>query len=537
MPAPLHVPTHTRAAGILLHITSLPSPWGIGDLGPEAEKFLDFLKEAGQCCWQFLPLGPTLEIHGHSPYMSTSTFAGNPLLLSPDYLLRDGWIEPRELDDNPEFYQYLVRFHEVAAFKEQLLKKAFAHFLTAKAQEKDFAAFCDNSPWLADYALFVALGEKFGGLPWHEWPPAVARREPAALATITQELADRIQYHKFVQFLFAGQWREFKKKAEARKIRLIGDIPIYVALNSADVWADQACFQLDPTTLEPEYVAGVPPDYFSPTGQAWGNPLYRWNREKELPQKLPQKPKGDLEKLTEKSKGELNETVMLWWRLRLKRLAELVDVVRIDHFRAFESYWRIPAGAETAEKGEWVKGPGAAFFQQLGQVMENLNIIAEDLGTITPPVAALRESLGFAGMKVLQFAFDGDPENLYLPWNYTSPNCVVYTGTHDNETTLGWYLNAAVDNLCKERARRAANSDGHAIHLDFIKLAYASIAALAIIPLQDALGFGNDCRMNSPGSNHDNWAWRCAPRFLTKELAEMLYREVTFYNRLSIEGK
>ncbi len=502
-----------RAAGILLHISSLPSPWGIGDLGPEAEKFLDFLKESGQRYWQFLPLGPTLAIHGHSPYMSTSAFAGNPLLISPDELLRDHWIKADDLAGYPEFYQYLVRFKEVAAFKEMLLGKAFAKLLKTAPQAKAFAEFCDSSPWLNDYALFVSLGEKFSGRPWYDWPNKIARRDPQTLLSVGKELSDRVTYHKFVQFLFAEQWQKLKKKAGQRQIRLIGDMPIYTALNSADVWAHQECFQLDPETLKPEYVAGVPPDYFSPTGQAWGNPLYRWQSDS-------------------RANETLNEVVIKWWRQRLQRLAELLDVVRIDHFRAFEAYWRIPATAQTAENGEWIKGPGKAFFAQLGNAIQDLSIIAEDLGTITPPVEELRNHLGFAGMKVLQFAFDGEPNNPYLPWNFTSSNCVVYTGTHDNETTTGWYHDEQVDNNCKERARHAANSDGSAIHLDFIKMAYASIAALAIIPLQDALGFGNDCRMNSPGSSERNWAWRCAPRFFTKEIKNLLYQEAAFFNRI-----
>ena len=513
MPAadPVHnpKPNPERGAGILLHFTSLPSPWGIGDLGPEAEKFLDFLEKAGQSYWQFLPLGPTLAIHGHSPYMSTSAFAGNPLLISPDYLLRDDWIKADDISEDPEFYQYLVEFKEVAAFKETLLKKAFATFLKTKQRQSAFAKFCDNSPWLNDYALFATLGEKFSGLPWHDWPLELARREPQALVQAGQTLTKTIGYHKFIQFLFAEQWQELKEKADLRKIRFIGDVPIYVALNSADVWAHQECFQLDPETLKPEYVAGVPPDYFSPTGQAWGNPLYRWQ-----------------------SANQPNETVIKWWRWRLQRQAELVEIVRVDHFRAFEAYWQIPEGAETAEQGEWIKGPGEAFFSRLDDALQNLLIIAEDLGTITPAVEELRHHLGFAGMKVLQFAFDGQPDNPYLPWNFTSPNCVVYSGTHDNETTVGWYLDVNVDSNCKERARRAANSDGHAIHLDFIKMAYASIATLAIIPMQDVLGFGSDCRMNCPGSSKRNWAWRCAPRFITEEITKMLHHETTFYNRI-----
>ncbi len=508
-----HNLTDTRAAGILLHLSSLPSRWGIGDLGPEAEKFLDFLKESGQRYWQFLPLSPTLPIYGHSPYMSNSAFAGNPLLISPNYLLEEGWIEPEDLAEGPEFYQYLVLFQEVENFKESLFEKAFTNFKKSKLQAQAFTKFCEDSIWLKDYALFVALGGKFAELAWHDWPAEIARRNPLALENAEKELADKVLYHKFIQYIFAQQWLHFKKKAHERQIRLIGDMPIYVALNSADVWAHQECFQLNPETLKPEYVAGVPPDYFSPTGQAWGNPLYRWQADTD-------------------PDAELNQCVTNWWQRRLQRLAELVDVVRIDHFRAFEAYWQIPAGAKTAETGEWIKGPGETFFTHMADATRDLTIIAEDLGTITPPVEKLRDHLGFAGMKVLQFAFDGTPDNPYLPWNFTSPNCVVYTGTHDNNTTLGWYFDEQVDSKCKERARRATNSDGSAIHLDFIKLAYASIAALAITPLQDALGFGSDCRMNWPGSNQRNWAWRCAPHFITKEISEMLYREAVFFNRV-----
>ncbi|HDS15456.1 MAG TPA: 4-alpha-glucanotransferase [Proteobacteria bacterium] len=497
----------SRGAGILLHLTSLPSPWGSGDLGPQAESFLDFLQKAGQRYWQFLPLGPTLPVHGHSPYMSPSAFAGNPLLISPEKLYEDGWLQAADLAGHPDFYQYLVNFDEVVAAREKLLRQAFAEFCRGARLKNDFQAFQERSFWLEDYTLFAALSREFAGRSWQQWPADLARREPAALARARAGLQAEIEFQAFTQFLFDRQWRAFKNRAAAAGIQLIGDLPIYVALNSADVWARQECFQLDPATLQPEFVAGVPPDYFSADGQNWGNPLYRWP-----------------------DRNAAASPVITWWRQRFRRQAELVEIVRIDHFRAFEAYWRIPAAA-TATAGEWVKGPGADFFHWVADAVGALKIIAEDLGIITPEVETLRDDFGFAGMKVLQFAFDGKPENPYLPWNFTSPNCVVYSGTHDNDTTLGWYLDPEVAAAAKEQARRTIGGDAHAIHQDFIRLAYASTAVLAVIPLQDILGFGSDCRMNCPGSTTRNWAWRCAPRFLTEDIAAWLLRETTFYNR------
>jgi len=506
--------TARRAAGVLLHLSSLPGPWGIGDLGPEAESFLSFLAAAGQSCWQFLPLGPTRPEHGHSPYMSPSAFAGNPLLLSPELLLEAGWLEPGELPTEPAFYQYLVRFPEVERCKQGLLRRAFARFQKKDGRDTDaFAAFCRQSPWLVDYARFESLSRRYPGKPWYAWPPELARRKPEALAAIDRELAEEILYHRFVQFLFAEQWRRFRARAADKGIVLIGDLPIYVACDSADVWAHPQAFALDPETLRPAAVAGVPPDFFSPTGQAWGNPLYRW----------------------EEADGRLNPAVMAWWQSRLQHTRKLVDIVRIDHFRGFEAYWEIPAGAENAAAGAWRPGPGRRFFDALAEIFRTLPVIAEDLGTITPAVERLRDEQGFAGMKVLQFAFDGRPDNPYLPWNFTTPNCVVYTGTHDNETCVGWYLDPAVPESAKAALRCAANSDGSAVHRDFIRLAYLSTAGLAIVPLQDILGFGSDCRMNRPGSNERNWAWRAAPRFLTPEVAADLAELTRFANRRPAE--
>ena len=343
--------------------------------------------------------------------------------------------------------------------------------------------------------------------PWFEWPASLAGRQKKSLGQWRKKLADEILYHKFMQYVFAGQWQELRGYARAKGIKLIGDIPIYVGHDSADVWAHQDCFML--AEMQPTHVAGVPPDYFSKTGQRWGNPLYLWQKGKKH-----------------------NKNLYEWWRQRLQKIGSLVDVVRIDHFRGFESFWQIPAEEETAINGTWVKGPGKFFFEQMAEVTADLSIIAEDLGIITPEVEKLRRSCGFPGMKILQFAFDSDEKNSYLPHNFTSTNCVVYTGTHDNDTTVGWYFDSEVAESSKDRVRRYANADGSRIHWDFIRLACSSTAQTVVIPLQDVLGFGSDCRMNRPSTSSGNWRWRCAPRFLNDEIAGQLRDMVVFYNRL-----
>jgi len=498
----------SRSAGILLHITSLPGPYGIGEMGQEAEDFIEFLSSSGQRYWQFLPLGPTTPGYFHSPYMSSSAFAGNPLLISTWNLVRDGWISENDVKQLPEFSEYFVIFDNVVKFKEQILRKAFTSF-RKRGPNPWFEEFCHASPWLHDHALFESLRRKFKFLPWYKWPVDLAAKRPQAVREAEKELEEEILYRKFVQFLFDTHWKDVRKKARAAGIKLIGDIPIYVAPDSDDVWANQECFHLDPKTLEPRFVAGVPPDYFSETGQLWGNPLYRW--------KL--------------AGGRINEAVYSWWKQRFQRMASLVDVVRIDHFRGFEAFWRVPAGEKTAVNGKWIKGPGRAFFTRMGDAVSSIDIIAEDLGSMTPEVEAVRDALGFPGMKVLQFAFDSGPDNPYLPWNYDNPNCVVYTGTHDNDTTVGWFFDSTVSEESKRAALRYANSDGSDIHLDFIRMAYASTARMAIIPMQDVLGFGSDCRMNRPGTTDNNWVWRCAPRFITDDVAAMLAEETRFYAR------
>lgn len=498
-----------RSSGVLLHITSLPGPYGIGDLGPSAFDFIDFLAEAGQRYWQLLPLGPVTQGAHCSPYMSLSAFAGNPLLISPSLLLEEGLLVRSDLEVPPDFSDYQVEFSSVIAFKKALLDKAFQRLAVSDLQG-EFHVFCrQEADWLHDYALFMALRQQSHELPWYQWDPAVMRREKAAVATVAMELTETIAYYQFEQFVFFRQWQRLRLYAKEQGVAFIGDLPIYVSLDSADVWANQNCFQLDATTSLPTHVAGVPPDYFSKTGQRWGNPIYRWKRG-----------------------PDDNEALYEWWRQRFRQMARLVDQVRIDHFRGFESYWQIPAVETTAINGRWVKGPGSKFFTAMAPVIADLPIIAEDLGIITAEVIKLRDKLGFPGMKILHFAFDSDADNLYLPHNYLTANCVVFTGTHDNDTSLGWYLGECSEEI-RARVRRYAHSDCQEVHWDLIRLALSSVAATAIIPLQDLMGFGGDCRMNLPGTVAGNWLWRFTARFLTPELADRMRNECEFYGRVS----
>jgi len=507
MKRPNTPPPPDRASGILLHMTSLPGAYGIGDFGPAALDFIDFLVAAGQRYWQFLPLAPVDQVFGGSPYMSLAAFAGNPLLISPDRLLDDGLLSRAEVDAGPAFSEYHVDFPAVTAYKQPLLKQAFTR-LGKSALLDDFQDFCQaESAWLQDYALFMSLRDHEGRKPWYQWAKPLMRREASALARIRALQAETIEYYQFEQFVFFRQWRQLREYANKQGISLIGDLPIYVSHDSADVWANQGCFLLDKKTSAPTHVAGVPPDYFSKTGQRWGNPLYRWKI----------------------GRGK-NKALYDWWRQRFRQLSQLVDSVRIDHFRAFESYWQVPAAEKTAINGKWIKGPGKQFFADMADQIADLPIIAEDLGVITPEVIALRDGLGFPGMKILQFAFDSDEKNLYLPHNFASPHCVVFTGTHDNNTTVGWYLEDA-SKEGQARVRRYANSSASEIHWDLIRLALSSIAKTAIIPMQDLLGFGGDCRMNMPGSVQGNWQWRCAARFMTREVADRLRDETEFYGR------
>ncbi|MEL7034998.1 MAG: 4-alpha-glucanotransferase [Cyanobacteria bacterium J06592_8] len=504
--------TFKRASGILLHPTSLPSLYGIGDLGRSAYEFIDFLDRSGQTLWQILPLGPTG--YEHSPYiMNFSTFAGNPLLISLDQLVEQGLLKGDELTPLPPSEDVIpnrVNFDRVIPHKTKFLELAFERCresLSAKANP-EFESFCqETSAWLEDYALFMALLEAYDGLPWNKWDAAIARREPEAMKAKTEELASRILYHKFLQFEFFEQWRKLRRYANDKGISIIGDISIYVCHNSSDVWAQPNIFQLDPQTLESAYIAGVPPDYFSATGQLWGNPVYDWD--------------------------ELKRTGYKWWIERFKATLAYADLVRIDHFRGFEAYWRVPGGEETAMNGEWIKGPDQEFFEAVRAGLGSLPVLAEDLGIITPEVEELRDYFDFPGMKILLFAFGDDPKNPYLPHNFVQ-NCLVYTGTHDNDTTVGWWQRAG-----DSEKQHVAEHLGYThpdeikeINWELIRLAVQSVANQAIIPLQDLFGLDNNGRMNDPSINAGNWRWRYeSSELLTSEISDRLLKLTKLYNR------
>lgn len=489
-----------RSSGVLLHPTSLPSRFGIGDLGSGAKQFIDFLHSSLQQYWQVLPLGPTG--FGNSPYMCYSAMAGNPLLISPEKLVTDGLLSKDNLHDIPDFSPYRVDYDRVIEFKANLFKNACKNFISgATAEQKaDFEEFCHSKAyWLDDFALFMALKDAHGGDSWYAWSPELMQREPTALSRAQSELAETIFYHKFIQYQFFHQWLEIKTYANKKGIDIIGDIPIYVAHDSADVWANPDYFYLDEETGEPTQMAGVPPDYFSETGQLWGNPIYHWER--------------------------LQKQGFKWWIQRFEAMLDYVDIIRIDHFRGFEAFWSVPQGEETAINGKWVKAPGEELFKAIRQKLGKLPVLAEDLGVITPDVEALRDEFEFPGMKVLQFAFGSDPGNPFLPFNFPR-NCVVYTGTHDNDTTLSWF-----NNLNDWERRNlllylggSISQDG--IHWDLIRLALSSVANQAIIPLQDVLGYGGDTRMNFPGTDTGNWEWRYHEDAIHQSLSEKL-RDLT----------
>ncbi len=479
----------------------------MGDLGPTAYEFVDFLAETGQQLWQVLPLGPTG--HGNSPYMSYSSMAGNHMLISLEKLRDRGLLEQSDLDEFPHFTEDEVDFGNVLPTKLKLLEKAAETFNATADDEarSEYEAFCqERAFWLDDYAFFMALKRAHNGASWHQWESALARREPMAMAEWHDKLATVISYHKYFQFEFTRQWQELKQYTNERHIQIVGDMPIYVAHDSVDVWAFPHNFMIDKETLEPAEMAGVPPDYFSETGQLWGNPTYNWE--------------------------EIQKREFRWWLQRVKSLLDYVDLTRIDHFRGFEAYWAVPEGEETALNGEWVQAPGEAFFNAVKAEFGSLPILAEDLGVITPEVEALRDQFDFPGMKILQFAFGGDHTNPYLPFNYVR-NCLVYTGTHDNDTTVGWFDKAS--EYERDRVLRylgGLHADG--IHWDLIRLALSSIANQAIIPLQDVLGLGSFARMNSPGKPDGNWAWRYRSEMLTGELRERLRELTRLYSRAPV---
>jgi 4-alpha-glucanotransferase len=501
----------TRTSGLLLHLTSLPSPYGMGDLGPTAFQFADFLAYARQQLWQVLPLVPVG--HGYSPYASPSTFAGNPHLISPHLLHEQGLLTKADLAGVPDFPADRVDFARVIPWKLGLLKQAHAHFqahATARVRAR-FEAYCtEQADWLADYALFMALKEAHGGAGWTTWEADLVSRKPAALAAARKRLALEVQQRQFWQYLFSEQWESLKAYCNGKGIRIFGDLPIYVAHDSADVWANPHLFYLD-AAGNPTVVAGVPPDYFSETGQRWGNPIYRWE--------------------------EMQETGYAWWVRRMARALELVDLVRLDHFRGFEAYWEVPASEPTAVNGRWVQGPGAALFETFQEQLGTLPVIAEDLGLITDGVRAIMQQFQFPGMAILQFGFDAGPTNNFLPHNYQK-NLAAYTGTHDNDTVAGWYFNndstqeAEVAEAARTYCRRYLDIQDEAeLHWNFIRTLLSSVANLAVVPMQDLLGLGSEARMNTPGKADGNWGWRYTPDQLTYSLAERLRELTELYGR------
>jgi 4-alpha-glucanotransferase len=491
-----------RASGILLHPTSLPGPFGVGDLGEAAYRFVDFLSASGQSLWQVLPLSPTDD--AGSPYSSYSAFAGNSLLISPENLVKDGLLERHDVEAFPSTVTDQTNFREAHKLKTAVLMKAFARFQAATDNRlrREFGSFAQkNSTWLDDYALFQALKKANGGKSWVDWKPSLAMREPKALSRARADLHDEIQAQRFFQFLFFNQWLALKRFCNQRGIRIIGDVPIFVAHDSADVWTNRELFKLDEHG-HPTVVAGVPPDYFSETGQFWGNPLYDWDR--------------------------MRADGFVWWIQRLRASFQLFDIVRLDHFRGFCACWGILAGETTAENGEWVETPGRELLSAVRNSLGDLPIIAEDLGVITPDVVALRKEFDFPGMRVLQFAFGHEEDNINLPENFER-DVVAYTGTHDNDTTVGWFNQLSEAKTGDAEKTRASclnylRTDGHEINWDFIRAVLGSVADTAIIPLQDVLGLGSEARMNTPNTTSGNWSWRFQDGSLTAEHTARLKR-------------
>ncbi|MCK4898756.1 MAG: 4-alpha-glucanotransferase [Anaerolineales bacterium] len=491
-----------RASGILLHPTSLAGPYGIGDIGPQAYRWISFLADSGCGLWQILPLGPTG--YGDSPYQCFSAFAGNPILVSPEALLSEDLLHSDDLVNLPDFPTDHVDFGSTISWKLGLLDRAYIRFehLASDHLLKAFTEFQEaQTTWLGDFALFMALKESHGGAPWSTWEAPLRDRNPDALAEARHIHQVAIKRQIFRQFLFYRQWTKLRNYASKQGIKIIGDIPIFVAHDSADVWANPELYYLDETG-KPTVVAGVPPDYFSPTGQLWGNPLYRWD-------------------------VHANQNYA-WWLDRFTSVLNQVDIVRLDHFRGFAGYWEIPGDALTAEIGRWVAGPGKDIFNTIRQSYGDLPIIAEDLGVITQDVNKLRDGLDLPGMRILQFGFEGGPEDLFLPHNYPV-NCVVYTGTHDNDTAQGWYerVSDEIRNFC----RRYLARDGSDISWDLIRACWSSVAVIAIAPMQDFLSLGNDARMNYPGNPSGNWSWRMHPDSLGEELSRRIKELNHLYSR------
>jgi 4-alpha-glucanotransferase len=494
-----------RRSGILLHPTSLPGPHGSGDFGPSAYHFVDWLAAGGQTLWQILPLGGIGP--GNSPYMSSSAFAGNVLMIDLGELKQRGWLDESDVAPTHKLSDHAVHFSAVIPYRMERLARAAARFqaVASAADRAALAAFCaEHASWLDTYALFMALVEDQDGRDWPDWPAPLARREAKALDAARQAHAERINFWTFCQWCFYRQWGQLRAYANRHGVKMVGDAPIFIAHQSAEAWARPELFELD-AGGRPTVVAGVPPDAFSPTGQHWGNPLYRWS--------------------AHAAEG------YAWWIERVRRTFELVDIVRIDHFRGFAACWEIPAGAPTAETGRWVSGPGEALFRAIGQALGPLPILAEDLGVITPDVQALRLAFDFPGMRILQFAWGETDaaEPRFLPHRHT-PDSVVYTGSHDNDTTLGWW--AGANEGMRHHLRDYLATDGRTVHWDLIRAACASVADTAVHPMQDVMGLGSEHRMNFPGTPEGNWAWRFRWDQVPTDAAARLRRLAELYERI-----
>lgn len=501
-----------RRSGILLHPTSLPGRFGIGKLDDNAKRFVDFLSKSGQTYWQILPLSPP--DFSNSPYDGLSAFAGNPILISPDELVNDEYLMEKDLDDHPHFPEHIVDFDAVIGFNAKLLELAYSNFKSKKSDplKKSFDKFCrDNKFWLDDYTLFIALMRHHGNSPWYEWDKNTKHRDPKTLQIWKKNLVDEIKKQSFYQWQFFKQWEKIKKYANDKGVKIIGDIPIFVSMNSAAVWANKHLFYFD-KELNPKVISGVPPDYFSSTGQLWGHPLYNWNAIK---------------------KNEYK-----WWISRFQVAFTQADIVRIDHFRGLYNYWEVKAGEKTAINGKWKRGPGAHFFDVIREKLGDVQIIAENLGDFDEQsrisVENLRRKYSFPGMKILQFAFGSDSRDPFLPSNYTH-DFVVYTGTHDNDTTVGWYTTTSTEKE-QDFARRYMAVNGSDIAWDLIRLGWSSVADTAITTIQDLLSLGHESRMNTPSTvGPKNWSWRYCTEDLSEQVADRLYELTNIYNRLNTD--
>lgn len=495
-----------RGSGVLLHITCLPARYGIGDFGPSSYKFADFLAGAKQSYWQVLPLTPTNYVHEYSPYNSLSAFAGNKYLISPTSMMRDGLLRRSDLESAPDFSNRTVQFPKMISFKNKIFKQGYQHFKNKTKERAGYEKFCkDNISWLEDFALFVALKSHLNGRHWTRWPAGIKHRDPKELSSMKDSLAEHIEREKFLQYVFSKQWYALKSYCNNKGIKIIGDIPMYVDFDSVDVWVYPQIFKLG-REMRPAFVSGVPPDYFSENGQLWGNPVYRWN--------------------------VLKSTGYQWWIQRIGHNLKHFDVVRLDHFRGFIAYWQVAQGATTAKHGRWVKAPARHFLQTLRSELGRLPLIAEDLGTITPDVREIIRRFNLPGMRVLLFAFGGDETNPYLPHNHEK-NCVVYTGTHDNNTVRGWFVN---ETSRSERQRLFAYlgkkvAAGH-VHEELLRVAMSSVADTAIVPMQDILGLGGTARMNRPATIRGNWRWRLLPKYLNSTVASGLLAMTQVYGRV-----